>query len=290
MDCQKEFVGNEYQAHTKCISEEEKYNGPDWKAPSSRNKGERKQTAWVETVNSVLENKRNEMSPKQVALLNAITKHDNVPRKGAKFMNFVRNITKNSFDQYTIEAVWALLEAEWKRQAEANKPQTNGKANGEAKENGTTNGDKNEENGTAKENGEEDDGENKSKKKSKKNKRKMEENGEEEVEVKKKKKKGKAEESLEESQQENVETEEADSTTEFRWGEIIEQVLSARDDKSIALKKLKKKVFSEYYARVGDSKGVKTKEDLSALLNKKLKKKKFKVVGDIVKLAIVAAE
>jgi len=288
VDCQKDFYGDEHKAHTKCISEAEKYNGPDWKAPSSQNKGERKQFAWVETVNSVLENGRKDMSPKQIALLNAVSKHDNVPRKKAKFLNFVKNITKNAFDINTIDAVWDRLEAEWKRQAEANKPpsQANGESKTENGHNGTSNGTTNGEDGTGKENGEDS---TKSKKKSKKNKRKRDEDGEEEVDLKKKKKKGKDEESAEETEMITAEEaeEEPDSTAEFRWGDVIQQILQARDEKSIALKKLKKKVFAEYYARVGDSKGVKTKEDLSALLNKKLKKKKFKVVGETVKLVEV---
>jgi len=124
MDCQKDFSGNEYKAHTKCISEEEKYNGPDWKAPSSQNKGERKQAAWVETVNSVLEIGKESMSPKKVALLKMIAERDNVPRKKTKFLNFVSNVAKNGFDSDTVEAVWELLEAEWKRTAELNTSQT----------------------------------------------------------------------------------------------------------------------------------------------------------------------
>lgn len=77
-----------------------------------------------------------------------------------------------------------------------------------------------------------------------------------------------------------------ESEGEFRWGEIIQNILMAREDHTITLKKLKKKVFAEYYARVGDSKGVKTKEDLTSQLNKKLRKKKFHLVGETVKLAI----
>ncbi|ODN03876.1 Cell growth-regulating nucleolar protein [Orchesella cincta] len=287
IDCLKEFRGNEFKAHTKCISEEEKYNGPDWKAPSSRNKGEKKQMAWVETVNAVLESGKNKLTPSQMGLLKIIAKHDNVPRKKPKFLNFIRNIAKNSFDQYTQEAVFDCLEAEWKSQAEKNKPEapaTNGK-----KDEAATNGKDKED---AEENGVQNGEENGKKKKSKKNKRKLEENEENmDVEVKKKKKKKGAENDEEEDNNaDESQTEETEVPAEFRWGEIIEEILMAREDKSISLKKLKKKVFSEYYARVGDSKGVKSKEDLSAQLNKKLRKRKFQVVGETVKLTNVEGE
>lgn len=91
-------------------------------------------------------------------------------------------------------------------------------------------------------------------------------------------------------QNENEESVAPDSTSEFRWGDVIKEILMAREDHSITMKKLKKKVFAEYYARVGDSKGVKTKEDLTSQLNKKLKKKKFKVVGETVQLMVDDAE
>lgn len=81
-----------------------------------------------------------------------------------------------------------------------------------------------------------------------------------------------------------------DSTTEFSWGDVIKRILSSREDNSISIKKLKKKVFAEYYAVVGDSKGVKSKEDLASQLNKKLKKKTFKVVGENVSLVLARVE
>lgn len=97
--------------------------------------------------------------------------------------NFVRNIARNSFDPYTIDAVWDNVEAEWKRQAEKAKPalSTNGVKSHETAGNGTGSG---EENGQGQEEVEDDvDGCNK--KKHKKSKRKLEED----VEITKSKKK-----------------------------------------------------------------------------------------------------
>ena len=41
------FRGNDYEQHVKCISEEEKYSGKDYKPKANANKGEVKQEAWT---------------------------------------------------------------------------------------------------------------------------------------------------------------------------------------------------------------------------------------------------
>jgi len=40
--------GKEYEAHTKCISEEEKYSGKNYKPRPGGNKGEIKQELWTQ--------------------------------------------------------------------------------------------------------------------------------------------------------------------------------------------------------------------------------------------------
>ena len=45
------FRGNEYEKHTQCISEEEKYSGKNYVAKQSANKGEVKQQQWIEVSN-----------------------------------------------------------------------------------------------------------------------------------------------------------------------------------------------------------------------------------------------
>ncbi len=49
LDCR----GDEYKQHTKCISEEEKYSGKDYKPKPGANKGEAKQEKWTDVSNSV---------------------------------------------------------------------------------------------------------------------------------------------------------------------------------------------------------------------------------------------
>ena len=48
MDCGRDFYGDEYASHTKCISEAEKYQGSVYKESASTGKGERKQQEWLE--------------------------------------------------------------------------------------------------------------------------------------------------------------------------------------------------------------------------------------------------
>ena len=48
------FRGEAYQEHTKCISEEEKYSGKNFKPKANANKGEAKQEAWIEVNNEII--------------------------------------------------------------------------------------------------------------------------------------------------------------------------------------------------------------------------------------------
>lgn len=150
----------EYASHTKCVSEAEKYGGGDWKAPSNFNKGEKKQQAWVDTVNETLKNAGAKLNPPSRSLLQTLAKHDNVPRKKPKFLvslqftecqiigsimyiklisilsfsqNFINNVARNRFDSNTLENVWNLLEEQWKSQVVVNKKSAT-VANGSHKE------------------------------------------------------------------------------------------------------------------------------------------------------------
>lgn len=76
----------EYNGHIKCITEAEKYGGGDWKAPSNFKKGEKKQQAWVDTVNATLQQAGGKLNPPSRNLLQTLSKHDNVPRKKPKFL------------------------------------------------------------------------------------------------------------------------------------------------------------------------------------------------------------
>lgn len=45
--------GEDYNQHTKCISEEEKYSGKNYVPKAGANKGEQKQNQWVEVRESI---------------------------------------------------------------------------------------------------------------------------------------------------------------------------------------------------------------------------------------------
>lgn len=51
MDCGKDFYGEEYAAHTSCVSEAEKYQGELFKGDKGgSSKGEKKQQEWLEVL------------------------------------------------------------------------------------------------------------------------------------------------------------------------------------------------------------------------------------------------
>lgn len=74
----------EYVAHTKCITEEQRYSAKG-SVPSGAKKGEIKQLSWVAQINNILETNTN-LRPNEKKLLDFIAKNENVPRKKAKFI------------------------------------------------------------------------------------------------------------------------------------------------------------------------------------------------------------
>jgi cell growth-regulating nucleolar protein len=77
MDCGKRFEGEEYKQHPVCMSEAQRYEGKFYVA--KENKGDVKQQAWLESVQSRLD-----ASPGNSALrpyVERLMQHDNLPRK-----------------------------------------------------------------------------------------------------------------------------------------------------------------------------------------------------------------
>lgn len=109
VDCFKDFRGEEYVAHTKCITEAERYGGKDYVPKAGANKGERKQQEWINIVNSILNNSKN-LSNSERNFLNTLSKYDNIPRKKAKFLNFVKNAIGNKVNSAVVDSVWDKLE------------------------------------------------------------------------------------------------------------------------------------------------------------------------------------
>lgn len=117
MDCQKDFYGEEFVAHTKCITEAEKYSGKDYVAKESKNSGQKKQDSWMDIIRSILETKEYNLSSFARTAFQKIQSVDNVPRKKAKFINFASNCMRMRKD--TVEEVWSVLEKELEKMKNA---------------------------------------------------------------------------------------------------------------------------------------------------------------------------
>ncbi|KYN42115.1 Cell growth-regulating nucleolar protein [Trachymyrmex septentrionalis] len=109
VDCLKDFRSDEYVTHTKCITEAERYGAKDYVPKPSANKGERKQQEWMNVVNDLLTGTV-ELSNLERNFLNTLSKHENIPRKKAKFLNFVRNAIGNRVNATVVESVWSKME------------------------------------------------------------------------------------------------------------------------------------------------------------------------------------
>ncbi|KAM9143121.1 cell growth-regulating nucleolar protein isoform 1-T1 [Pangshura tecta] len=87
MDCGKDFWGDDYKSHVKCISEDQKYGGKGYEAKA--NKGDVKQQEWIQKIHEVI--KKPNISPKVRNILEQMHTYDNIPRKKVKFQNWMLN-------------------------------------------------------------------------------------------------------------------------------------------------------------------------------------------------------
>ncbi|XP_055532444.1 uncharacterized protein C16C10.8 [Wyeomyia smithii] len=238
MDCQKDFTGRAYDAHTSCITEAEKYSGKDYVPKANVNKGAKKQEAWLDTIRSITDKKKN-LSKGVSEVFNVIRKNDNIPRKQKGFLNFFQNSAKH-IKQNDVQAAWSLLEEEVKNCSNNNgsqKPSNGSDFNGVKinETNGCT------ENGSTK--------------------RKLIETVTDSVDTEQptQKKKKKRQDNFPNDQTNLmdasiVESEILDSqqAEKFKWREAIRTTLSAKGNE-MKLNKLKKKVLKKYHKFVGCS-------------------------------------
>ncbi|KAL3285157.1 hypothetical protein HHI36_019278 [Cryptolaemus montrouzieri] len=109
VDCLKDFIGEDYNAHTKCLTEDERYAAKGTYQNGIVKKGELKQELWSDTIRSILNEKSN-LKPNCRNLLNHIVNFSNVPRKKQKFLNFMKSTMGGRTDYKTIEEIWDILE------------------------------------------------------------------------------------------------------------------------------------------------------------------------------------
>lgn len=138
VDCLKDFRGDEYVAHTKCVTEAERYAAKgQYVAKPDKNKGAQKQEIWTECIEELASRPNLDKPLRDV--LQRIAAQSNVPRKKAKFINFLKSCMR--FDVRRSEQVWNIIEEgleEFKKRA-APQPNLNA-SNGESADETTTNG------------------------------------------------------------------------------------------------------------------------------------------------------
>ncbi|CAJ0568879.1 unnamed protein product, partial [Mesorhabditis spiculigera] len=106
VDCQAVFNAKSYDEHRKCITENEKYGGKNFVAKV--NKGEAKQNEWTDQVERAISAVT---EPGLKDLLQRITGFSNIPRKEAKFINFLMNSIR-IHNRSLCERAWAAISEE----------------------------------------------------------------------------------------------------------------------------------------------------------------------------------
>ncbi|KAF7997098.1 hypothetical protein HCN44_005375 [Aphidius gifuensis] len=242
VDCFKDFFGDQYDEHTKCITEAERYGGKNFQAKA--NKGEKKQQEWINVVKNVLESETN-LSRDEKQMLQSLSKHDNIPRKKAKYLNFVKNVMGYRVNMNVVDSCWVKMEAAFKGPAENKTSEaqvTNGKS---TKEEITIIENENNENISQ----EKCDliVEDKDNEKKKKKKKRVLEN----TEVKNDEVDEPAAKRQCQKQSDDNQAVESNEIKKFNWKKNILEVIENKEEMS--LKKLKKKVIEKYLNHVENS-------------------------------------
>ncbi|XP_067325058.1 cell growth-regulating nucleolar protein [Anolis sagrei] len=319
MDCGKDFWGDDYKSHVKCLSEDQKYGGKGFEAKT--HKGDVKQQEWIQKIHEAI--KKTNINPKVREILEQMYAYDNIPRKKQKFQNWMANSLK-IHNKALQDQVWDIFSEATKKEIVEN-PSTKSEdvpTPSEVKTKiSTTKKSKKEERENMKKNKQsrvhvqqESEDLIKSKKSKKENtngtfsktnylKTKhqqavvstdMEVNGggidvkepRAKASAKKRKRNLSEDESPPAEKRINTsisEENEDEHQGKFRWKETIKAVLKQAPDNEISIKKLRKKVIAQYYAVAADQH--KSEEEILALFNKKVSKNpKFRVLKEKVKL------
>ncbi|XP_039510846.1 cell growth-regulating nucleolar protein [Pimephales promelas] len=278
IDCGNDFRGDDYKNHNKCISEDQKYGGKDFQAKA--NKGDVKQQQWIQRIQEASD--RPGVQPRLQQVLRQVAAYGNVPRKRAKFQNWMKNSLKIHSPEL-LEQVWEIFSA---ADSDCNQTTEEHKPNRSEPTNGTeTNEGKREERKDKKRESERETSEQQNGKKQSRKKRKREERGQDTEEKTKKRREEPSDESqdLEGEEPENQQSE-SNSTGKFNWKGTIKAVLRDAPEDGLAVKKLRKKVLAAYYSFTGDG-NYRSEEELLSLFNKKINNNpKFKTLKEKVRL------
>lgn len=119
MDCSVTFYGNDYAAHTTCVSEAEKYEKTLYKAKPVKTSPQDLWNTLIETATSNVETAPAIVRP----YLQRLGELNNVPRNKKKFINFAKNSLRLYSDN-VLEALWTYLDnyrVEQKKEVEEEK-------------------------------------------------------------------------------------------------------------------------------------------------------------------------
>lgn len=143
IDCCTTFAWDEWEGHTSCISEAQKYQGQYYKEKESTNKGLKKQVSWTDNVMQLIEDKSTQMDQETRANLQKLMGFSNIPRKEKAFANFTSNSLR-IWDQRRISNMWKVIEVAIKKPApeasNAENTSSAAQANGKDNEKGFENG------------------------------------------------------------------------------------------------------------------------------------------------------
>uniref|UniRef100_UPI00398F3429 cell growth-regulating nucleolar protein isoform X2 n=1 Tax=Pristiophorus japonicus TaxID=55135 RepID=UPI00398F3429 len=106
IDCGKDFWGEDYKTHIKCISEDQKYGGKGFEAKAK--KGDMKQQQWMQKVHEAMNESK--VSPGVREILEQMDSYDNIPRKKTKFQNWMKN-SLNIHNEALQGQVWEIFSA-----------------------------------------------------------------------------------------------------------------------------------------------------------------------------------
>ena len=244
------------------------------------NKGEKRQNAWIANLRKILQ-ETSDLDGDVRSILDTIQEHENIPRKKPKFVNFVKNIMRNRARPHSIDKTWELFEQALKP-APAPEPmevQKDEPLNGKS--------DRIETNGKAETPEKENEGGKKEKKKKKKKDKKLEETTKD-VNTKPSRKRKSSDRDESEDGASKEDEESPPKKVKFDWDEVITACLKEKDGNEMKLVKLKKKCLREYFsAHEGTHK---TKEEIGAKFDKRVKKRSYKVLKDRIKLVGVEEE
>jgi len=311
IDCLKDFVGDDYKGHTTCMSEEQRYSKEGrsgWDPTVGQgNKGEKRQNQWTSNLRRILA-EATDLDQDVRTILDTIQEHDNIPRKKPKFVNFVKNIMRNRARPHSIDKTWELFEQALRPPPEAAPMEVQETEESAEKKEEVVNGKENV-------NGEQEEEQKLTKKKKKKRDRELEdkmeedepqkgkkrklsedEDGADEQKLSKKKKKKRDKELAEKndnepkngkklSDEDNNETAKAVSPVRkatFDWDDLISACLKQKEGNEMKLVKLKKKCVHEYFAAHEGTH--RSKEEVGAKFDKRLKKRCYRQLKDRVRL------